>query len=432
MDPVLRKLGLPAFLMRRAKDAYIQSVLPITGRNEDILKAAAAIRTPDVNDYATQWYKDYIGDNVEGGDQLLEKIEKSGGDPFAWGKRRGLDKPEIKTDGEFNRVAGASVVTPDELSLKVDKAINKVAPFIKQLPLELQDALRGSSEVRVAELAAQAGMDVADFLDENLLNAADIRAFTEVELNRVFRKTQDIGFDSIVKINADGSILDFLLENEADFRGRTVEDIIEFTYDVIGIDAAIAGESQDLAKARGIVQDEKNNREREKETKGLRDAKTLHDLQREAETREDTERREDLELQESLRNRELVQPFQQAFDAQAGKFLFGARGREVTADVGAQALRDFESRINVTRDRVSGDTGETPSFQELLGGNFPEVGTPDAKRSVVQQFTQENFGADFFTQAARKSRQSRTPAPRVGVARQQAVPEFRLGATGGR
>ena len=90
------------------------------------------------------------------------------------------------------------------------------------------------------------------------------------------------------------------------------------------------------------------------------------------------------------------------------------------------ALQEFEERLNVTRDRVETDTGERPSFRQLFSGEFPEVGS-------IDQYVQREFDVDFFTESARKSRQSRTPAPRIGVGRrtnQATTP--RLGAIGGR
>ena len=50
----------------------------------------------------------------------------------------------------------------------------------------------------------------------------------------------------------------------------------------------------------------------------------------------------------------------------------------------------------------------------------------------MDEYVQREFDADYFTEAARRSRQSRTPAPRIGVGQITTKSRPRLGAIGGR
>jgi len=435
LNPIITELGIGQVWARGIKDAYIDSILPEGAPRLDILDIASKIADSDFKEYAIAHVKDRIERefNPEYSEALLERIEDTyQGDPFKFFAANELNNDSIRTIGDLDRRSQAFVTLPDELDLQMDRIISSSAGFLPDLPDTTQPDVRVLLKGRMRELAAQAGLSLEDYVEDRAFTVdleAEFRESTEVYLSRLF---PDEMMQDIIAINAEGSMIEFFSDNP--FSGQTIEEITEAVRD-FELDDPIPGESDYYAERRASIEDLRRKEEEDEfieeqaRIRALRDAEAmLTDEEYEADQAriEEDKRLADLAREERARRYDFEDPFSRAFERQANKFLFGPQGRAVAQDVGGLALQEFEERLNVTRDRVETDTGERPSFRQLFSGEFPEVGS-------IDQYVQREFDVDFFTESARKSRQSRTPAPRIGVGRrtnQATTP--RLGAIGGR
>ena len=438
LNPIIAELGIGQIWSRDIKDAYINSIFPASGARLDILQAAEDISEADFGEYARAYVKDEIGRTFENGEEILDKIQDSyGGDPFAFFKDNDLNNDSIRTRGDLNRRVQDFIVLPDELDVRRDQLIRDQAGFLLDLPEAVQPHIRDYLESTINDLASEAGVSLEDFMEGSPGIMQELRDAGNLELNALFA---DDVFRDVMSVNvARGweesgkapNIIEFLSSNN--FSGQTVEQIIETVQDFTLPDP-MPGESDDRAEARGRIEEFKQKKEEKKAIEDFYHQEALkaagigeyyEEYAADQERLEEDERLADIAREERARQYDFEDPFARAFQQQASKFLFGAQGRAVVQDVGGLALQGFEERLNLTQDRVEGDTEERPSFRELLSGSFPEIGTMD-------EYVQREFDADFFTEAARKSRQSRTPTPITGVSRRRTQPSIRLGAIGGR
>jgi len=444
LNPIIADLGVGQVWSRGIKDAYIDSIFPASGARLDILEVAENISEAGFGEYARAYVKDEIGRTFDNWEEILDKIQDSyGGDPFAFFKANDLNNDSIRTRGDLNRKVQDFIVLPVDLNVRRDQLIRDQAEFLLDLPEAIQPEIRGYLEAEIGELAARAGVSLEDFMEENYVRD-ELRAAGNLALNALFADDvfQDVMSIGIAKgwrkygTNAAGddrapNIIEFLSSN--DFGGQTVEQIIETVQDST-LGDPVPGESDERAEARGRIQEFK---QKKAEDEALADYVHQENLKAaglgeyrdeylaDQERLEEDERLADIAREERARQYDFEDPFARAFQQQANKFLFGAQGRAVAQDIGGLALQGFEEQLNLIRDRVEKDTEERPSFRELLSGSFPEIGTMD-------KYVQREFDADFFTEAARRSRQSRTPAPRIGVGQITTKSRSRLGAIGGR
>ena len=441
LNPIIAELGIGQVWSRGLKDAYISSIFPASGARIDVLEAAENISEADFGDYARAYVKDEIGRTFENGEEILDKIQDSyGGDPFAFFKANDLNNDNIRTRGDLNRKVQDFIVLPDELDVRRDQLIRDQAEFLLDLPEAIQPEVRGYLEAEISKLAARAGVSLEDFMEESYIRD-ELRAAGNLGLNALFADEvfQDVMSIGTAKGFEDGrapNIIEFLSSN--DFGGQTVEQIIESVQDFTLADP-VPGESDEKAEARGRIEEFK---QRKAEDEALADyvhqenlkaaglGQYRDDYLADQERTAEDERLDDIARAQRARKLDFEDPFAMAFEKQASKFLFGVQGRAVMQDVGGLALQDFEKRLNVTRDRIETDQtdefgGTRPSFKDLLSGQYEEIGTMD-------EYVQREFDADYFTEAARRSRQSRTPAPRIGVGQITTKSRPRLGAIGGR
>ena len=442
LNPIIAALGIGQIWSRGIKDAYINSIFPASGARLDILQAAEDISEADFGEYAIAYVKDEIGQTFENGEEILDKIQDSyGGDPFAFFKDNDLNSDSIRTRGDLNRRVQDFIVLPDELNVRRDQLIRDQAEFLLEIPEAVQPHVREYLESTIDDLVSEAGISLEDFMKGSPGIRQELRDAGNLVLNAlfaddVFRDVMSIGTAKGREqgVGGDGrapNIIEFLSSNN--FSGQTVEQIIETVQDFTLPDP-VPGESNERAEARGRIEEFK---QRELEDEAIDDFNRQEALKAagigeyyeeyaaDQERLEEDERLADISREERARQYDFEDPFAKAFEKQANKFLFGAQGRAVAQDVGGLALQEFEDRINVTRDRVETDTGERPSFRQLFSGEFPEVGN-------IDQYVQREFDVDFFTESARKSRQSRTHAPRVGISQVTTKSRPRLGAVGGR
>jgi len=428
LNPMLADLGIMQVWGRRIKDAYIETVYPVGADRAGVLVVAQNLQQTSFAAFARQYVKDAIGREWVGGEKILEAIQdKYNGDPFEFFSLSGVSSKNVKTLGELNRLSDKFVPDEAAISLQLDQLIRDQAGFYSAIPDVAQPDMRRVLEGRVSELASKAGVSLEDFIQTvDLDMEAEFKAAGETFLNTLF---PDEMMQDIVSINAEGSIIDFFSNNK--FGGQTIDEIVESVQD-FELSDPFPGESDAKAEARERYGEAKQKEKEDKEIEERARQDALDRARRPDTFDEDQERLEedkrlaDITREERARQYDFEDPFARAFEKQANRFLFGAQGRAVAQDVGGLALQEFEKRINVTRDRVETDTGERPSFRQLFSGEFPEVGN-------IDQYVQREFDVDFFTESARRSRQSRTQAPRIGVNRrtnQSTTP--RLGATGGR
>ena len=420
LNPMIAEMGISQVWARRVKDAYVDFIFPVGADHDQILEASTKIQASGFEQFAQQHVKDIIEREFENGTEILQKIDDSfSEDPFAFFAANELSGDDISTLPELSRRTQEFVTLPDQLTLQQDRLINTRAPFLPGIPEGLQGRLRSAFRDAISLDAAEAGMSLEDFLTTNPV--VDFKAVAEQELTNLF---SDELFQSAVTVNDAGSTLSFILNNKAQFGNLTPQEMLE-AVKTIALDDPKAGESEVSAEARskfaGILEDDKT----QETINDMQRARTLRNLEEDIRTFEEDTRLADIQREENARRLDFEDPFARAFETQAGKFLFGPQGRAVAQDISGEAIRGFEERINVTRDRVEGDTGERPSFQQLFSGEFPEVGT-------IEGFVQREFDADFFTESARRSRQSRSPSPVIGISRRSQPQTNRLGATGGR
>ena len=431
LNPMLADLGIMQVWGRRIKDAYIDTVYPVGADRAGVLVVAQNLQQTSFAAFARQYVKDAIGREWVGGEKILEAIQdKYNGDPFEFFSLSGVSSKNVKTLGELNRLSDKFVPDEAAISLQLDQLIRDQAGFYSAIPDVAQPDMRSVLEGRVSELASKAGVSLEDFI-QNISSTeidleAEFKAAGETFLNTLF---PDEMMQDIVSINAEGSIIDFFSNNQ--FGGQTIDEIVESVQD-FELSDPFPGESDAKAEARErygeAKQKEREDEEIEERARqdALRDARRPDTFDEDQVRLAEDKRLADIAREERARQYDFEDPFARAFEKQANRFLFGAQGRAVAQDVGGLALQEFEKRINVTRDRVETDTGERPSFRQLFSGEFPEVGN-------IDQYVQREFDVDFFTESARRSRQSRTQAPRIGVSRRTNQPTTpRLGAIGGR
>ena len=473
LKPHINALKIPDLFHLGIIDDYIKRSFTDNMSPEDQLKTLESTVNNDFDGIALLFIKD-VFTNFASGDRILKKInEEYGGNAMEYILDNGLSTTSDGVQHSFLSLESAAqdtILTMEDDVKAEQELLGSLTSLADMMPPEaITDAT--NFILQYARSAAQRrGMDFADYVKQAVGEftsyvsgeaevapySGEITAQIELFLNEQYGDLfTDDYLENLVAASGFGSKTEFFEAHKDLFTG-TRTDIKTALEDFELMDVA-PGEDAAQAAARAAVAESKAKLAADEQYKEALDDVQKGELElREARLQEDKEREEraakvregefdlrergleenqatqerDFELaeirrQEAERQAHLVDPFEQAFRTQASRFLFGPRGREVASYAFGDAFTSFEERINVTRDRFN--ESDAPTYAQLFSGEFPEVG------GSVDDYVGREFDAGFFSEAARKERQSRTPAARGGVARQSRNPlSSVLGARGGR